>query len=59
MIQMKKLFINVGVISMCCNNTNNVKSGISKIDKNRYKFTFISEDELPEKYIKSTYKRKK
>jgi len=53
------LGINAGIISMCCNNKNYVKSGISKINNNRYKFSFISEDELPENYIKSTYKHKK
>ena len=39
----QNLGINAGIISMCCQGINNVKSGVSKKDGKRYKFSYSSE----------------
>ena len=42
------LGINSGIIKMVCEGLNNCKSGISKINGQRYVFEYINADELPE-----------
>ena len=53
------LGINVGIVKMACEGLNNCKSGISKKDGCRYKFNYISKEELPEDHKKSANIRKK
>jgi hypothetical protein len=51
------LGINAGTVKMACEGLNNVKSGISKKDGCRYKFNYISREELPEDHKKSANMR--
>jgi len=53
------LGINVGLVKMACDGTNNVKSGISRVDFCRYKFSYIQKEDLPENFKKSANKRPK
>jgi hypothetical protein len=53
------LGINVGIVKMVCEGLNNCKSGISKVDGCRYKFNYISKEELPEDHKKSAHKHPK
>jgi hypothetical protein len=53
------LGINAGIVKMCCEGLNCVKSGISKVDGCRYKFNYISKEELPEDHKRSSGKHKK
>lgn len=36
--------VNVGIIKMCCDNINHVKSGISKINNHSYRFEYTTEE---------------
>lgn len=45
--------INPGIIKMVCEGLNNCKSGISKIDQCAYKFEYINNDNMPNKFLKS------
>ena len=40
----KSLRINAGIVKMVCENLNNCKSGISKLNGNQYKFEYIATD---------------
>ena len=40
----KDLQVNAGVISYCCEGKNNVKSGCSKLDHQRYKFEYTDDE---------------
>ena len=51
------LKINAGIVKMVCENINNCKLGLSKKDGNLYKFEYIKQDELPDKFIKSLNKK--
>jgi hypothetical protein len=53
------LGINAGIVKMACEGLNHVKSVISKKDGFRYKFNYISKEELPENYKKSANKHPK
>jgi hypothetical protein len=53
------LGINVGIVQMVCEGLNNCKSGISKKDGCRYKFNYITKEELPEDCKKSAHKHPK
>ena len=46
------LGINVGIVSMCCQGINNVKSGISKKDGNSYTFEYVKKEDMPDDYKK-------
>ena len=57
------LGINAGIVSMVCQGINNVKSGISKKDGQRYTFEFVKKEDMPDDYKKSAnirgkYKRR-
>ena len=49
------LGVNAGIVSMCCQGINNVKSGISKKNGDRYKFEYVKKEDLPDNHIKSSY----
>ena len=49
--------VNVGIVSMCCQGINNVKSGVSKKDGNHYKFEYVEKEDMPLDYKKSSNKR--
>ena len=49
----KQLCINVGVVKMACDGINNCKSGISKLNGDRYTFQYINRDDMPSDGIKS------
>jgi hypothetical protein len=53
------LGINAGIVKMVCEGLNNCKSGISKVDGCRYKFNYISKEELPEDHKRSANKHPK
>ena len=53
------LGINAGIVSMCCQGLNNVKSGTSKKDGQAYKFEFVKEEDMPTDYKKSANIRPK
>ena len=44
----KTLRINVGIVKMACEGLNNCKSGISKLDGDRYTFEYIDEKDMPD-----------
>ena len=46
----KFLGINVGIVKMCCDKKNYVKSGKSKINGFYYSFEYIDQDKLPDNY---------
>ena len=47
------LGVNCGIVSMCCQGINNVKSGTSKKDNCRYRFEYVKKEEMPDDYFKS------
>ena len=47
------LGVNAGIVSMCCQGINNVKSGISKKDNQRYRFEYVKKEDMPDNYLKS------
>lgn len=47
------LGINAGIVKMVCENTNKCKSGVSKINQERYVFKYIDEKNMPENFKKS------
>ena len=51
----RHLGINAGIVSMCCQGINNVKSGTSKKNGDRYKFEYVKKEDLPDNHIKSSY----
>ena len=53
------LGINAGIVSMCCQGINNVKSGISKKDNQRYRFEYVKKEDMPDDYKKSANIRPK
>ena len=53
------LGINVGIVSMCCQGINYVKSGISKKDGQRYKFDYVKREDMPDDCKKSANIRPK
>lgn len=53
------LGINAGVVKMVCEKLNNCKSGISKVDGNKYKFEYIKLEDMPDNYKKSANTRAK
>ena len=59
----RDLKINCGILKMCCEGLNRVKSGISKLNGNSYRFEYI--DALPDNYNREIklrgikYKKKK
>ena len=46
------LGINAGIVKMCCENINNVKTGISKKDGNSYGFEYVEKEDMPDDYKK-------
>jgi hypothetical protein len=53
------LNINPGIVKMACEGLNHVKFGISKKNGCRYKFNYISKEELPEDHKRCANKRPK
>ena len=53
------LGINCGLISMCCQGINNIKSATSKKDYQRYRFEYVKKEDMPDDYFKSANKRPK
>ena len=53
------LGVNAGIVSMCCQGINNVKSGTSKKDNQQYKFEYVKKEEMPDDYFKSANIRPK
>ena len=51
------LGVNAGIVSMCCQGINNVKSGISKKDGKRYKFEYVKKENMPDDSIKTSRKK--
>ena len=47
------LGINAGIVSMCCQGINNVKSGTSKKDGQHYTFEYVKKEDMPDDYKKS------
>lgn len=48
----KNLGINAGIIKMVSEGLNNCKSGYSKVDKDRYKFEYVNQKDMPSDFIK-------
>ena len=53
------LGINCGIVSMCCQGINNVKSGTSKKDNQKYRFEYVRKEEMPDDFFKSANIRRK
>ena len=47
------LGINAGIVKMVCEEINDCKTGISKIDNHSYKFEYVNEQDMPADYKKS------